>query len=649
MPDDARSATVRGDMTTPPAGKAADEVARRKLPSPKVFRPLLPLIRPHIGKLSIAGVTLILSAIAGLAFPQVVRVLLDAAFVSRDGELLDRIALGLVALFALQGVLNYLQVYFLSATGELVVARLREDLFAHLVRLSPAFFAERRTGELVSRLASDVTMLQSVLSHQMSELARQSLYLAGGVTLLMLTHPRLTITTLLVIPIIVGTAWVFGRALRRASTGVQDRVAEATGTAEEAFGQIRTVQSFTREAEESRRYSEHLRDVVTAALARAQLRGVFFGVISFVAFGGVAAVLWQGGRLVLDGALTAGALVSFMLYAIYVAAAVGALASLFGSYQEAVGAARRVFELLGTQATVAEPNTPATLPRPVRGDVRLEQVSFAYAPDLPITLHDVSLRLAPGEVVALVGPSGAGKTTVASLIPRFWDVTAGCITLDDMDVRSLRLADLRGAIGIVPQEPALFSGSVRENIAYARAASDEEVIAAARAAHAWEFIERLPDGLNTRVGERGVKLSGGQRQRIAIARVFLKNPAVVILDEATSSLDSESERLVEAAMEDLLRGRTTLIIAHRLSTVRRADRVVVLDRGVLVEQGTHAELLAHNGVYARLYQVQFGSDQRETGNGLSQKRERGNGKGETGQRETGNGEAGSDAEALRRA
>jgi subfamily B ATP-binding cassette protein MsbA len=255
------------------------------------------------------------------------------------------------------------------------------------------------------------------------------------------------------------------------------------------------------------------------------------------------------------------------------------------------------------------------LARPVRGDVQLDRVSFAYGPDLPGTLHDVSLRMAPGEVVALVGPSGAGKTTIASLIPRFGDVTAGRVTLDGTDVRALRLADLRQAIGMVPQDPALFSGSIRENIAYARAASDEEVVAAARAAHAWEFIERLPDGLDTRVGERGIKLSGGQRQRIAIARVFLKNPAVVVLDEATSSLDSESERLVEAAMEDLLRGRTTLIIAHRLSTVRRADRVVVLDRGRVVEEGTHAELLAEGGVYARLYEVQFGERERETGNG----------------------------------
>ncbi len=336
------------------------------------------------------------------------------------------------------------------------------------------------------------------------------------------------------------------------------------------------------------------------------VRGVFVGVITFALFSGVAVVLWQGGRLVLAGVLTAGTLVSFLLYSVFIAAAVGALTSLFSSYQETVGAARRVFELLDTEPTISDSPDARPLPRPVRGDVALDNVSFQYQPELPLALERVSLHLAPGEVVALVGPSGAGKTTLANLLPRFWDVTSGRITLDSVDIRALRLVDLRHSIGIVPQEPVLFSGPVAENIAYGRPeASPAEIEAAARAAHAHEFVERLPQGYATLVGERGVKLSGGQRQRIAIARALLKDPVVLILDEATSSLDAESERLIEAALERLLKGRTTLIIAHRLSTVRRADRLVVLDRGRVVEEGTHDELLALGRLYARLYQRQF--------------------------------------------
>lgn len=585
--------------------------AQAPVSSPRPLGRLLPRIRPYTGRLIIAFLCLLLSGGIALAFPQIVRHLLDAAFISADSELLNRIALSLLALFAIQAVLNFVQVYLLTSTSELVIAELREHLFAHLIHLSPGFFAERRTGELTSRLSSDTTVLQTVLSYNLSEFARQTMFLIGGVVLLTLTHPQLTATTLAVVPIVVGAAFLFGRALRRASTGVQDRVAEATGTADEAFSQIRTVQSYTREDEEVRRYGRHLRDVIDAAIRRARIRGTFFGILTFCGFGGVVAVLWQGGRLVLDGSLTPGALVSFLLYAMYVAGAVGSLASLFGAYQEAVGAARRVFDLLEAESSVRDPITPARLARPVRGEVVMENVVFNYNPALPEVLQGVSLRIAAGEVVALVGPSGAGKTTIASLLPRFWDVTGGRITFDGIDIRQLSLAELRGVIGIVPQEPTLFSGTIHENIAYAAIGedgstpADQAVRVAAKAAHATEFIERLPEGFDTRVGERGVKLSGGQRQRIAIARVFLKNPALVILDEATSSLDSESERLVEEAMEDLLRQRSTLIIAHRLSTVLRADRVVVIDRGLIVEEGKHTELLASEGVYSRLYRGQF--------------------------------------------
>ncbi|HEU4829187.1 MAG TPA: ABC transporter transmembrane domain-containing protein [Gemmatimonadales bacterium] len=581
---------------------------RPRLPPPKRLVRLWPRVRPYRRGLVLAGIALVLSSALGLAFPQVVRILLDAAFEEGNRALLDRIALGLVALFTVQAFLNYVQAYLLAATGERAVAGLRRELFGRLLEMPPGFFAERRTGELTSRLTTDIGLLQGVLSHQIAEFSRQVLTLVGGVVLLTWMQPRLTLTALAVAPLVVLSAVAFGRRLRRFTVGVQDRVAEATAVAEEAFSQIRTVQSFVQESAERSRYGERIAASVEAALRRAHVRGIFFGVLTFTSFCGIAFVLWQGGRLVLEGELTAGALVSFLLYTIYIAAAIGALASFFSAYQEAVGAAERVFEILESDPAVRDPADPVSLPAPVQGRVTFDDVSFRYRGDEAgsWTLSGIRLDIAPGEVVAIVGPSGGGKTTMASLLPRFWDVTEGRILLDGIDVRRLRLADLRRAVGIVPQEPALFSGTVAENIAYARPdAARAEVEAAAGAAHADEFVRRLPEGYDTVVGERGVKLSGGQRQRIAIARAVLKDPAVLVLDEATSSLDTESEQLIEDALEKLLVGRTTLIIAHRLRTVRRADRLLVVDNGQIAEEGTHAELLAAGGIYARLYQRQF--------------------------------------------
>jgi ATP-binding cassette, subfamily B, bacterial MsbA len=582
--------------------------ALRRLPAPGQLARLWPRVRPYRGGLALATLALLASAGIGLAFPQIVRYLLDAAFLRHDRGLLDRIGVLLLVLFAVQAGLNYVQTYYLSATGERAVAGLRRELFDKLLTMPPGFFADRRTGELTSRLTTDIGLLQSVMSHQIAEFSRQALALLGGVVILSLMQPRLTFTALGVVPIVVGSAFYFGRRLRRITTGVQDKVAEATAVAEEALSQIRTVQSFVQEPAERQRYGDRVLASVRSALIRAEVRGVFFGVLTFSTFGGIVFVLWQGGLLVLDGKLSPGALVSFLLYTVTIAAAIGGLASFFSSYQEAVGAAQRVFELLETVPRIADQPSPQALPQPVRGEVTFERVSFRYQPDrdAPWVLHHIELAVAPGEIVALVGPSGAGKTTLVSLLPRFWDVGEGRILLDGVDIRDLRLADLRGAIGLVPQEPALFSGTVRENIAYGRpSAAHGAIEAAARAAHAHEFVERLPQGYETVVGERGVKLSGGQRQRIAIARALLKDPAVLILDEATSSLDTESERLIEDAMERLLAGRTTLIIAHRLSTVRRADRLIVLDHGSIVEEGSHADLLARGGLYARLYQHQF--------------------------------------------
>jgi subfamily B ATP-binding cassette protein MsbA len=541
----------------------------------------------------------------GLAFPLVVRELLDAAFLEQNSALLNRIAVGLLSLFAVLAVVNFFQSYLTASVSEKVVADLRRDIFGSLVYQPPGFFATRRVGELSSRLASDAGLIQGVLRFGVPEIIRQVTFLVGALVLVTITHPRLTLVTLTAIPFAALVGWFFGRRVRRLSTNIQDRLADAVARAEQVFTQIRTVQSFTREPYETEAYVGAVNRARDEGLRRAMARASLTGAVTFAAFGAIVMVLWEGGRLVLAGALSPGTLVAFLLYAVTISGAITSLAGFWANLQEAAGAARRIFEILDHPVSIESSAEPRPLQTPVHGVVRYEGVTFRYEPNSPRVLDGIDLVLDEGETVALVGSSGSGKSTLASLIPRFFDVEEGSVTFDGIDVRDLALEDLRSRIGIVPQEPMLFAGTVRENLVYGNLeASQAEIEEASTAAHAAEFIETLPDGYDQVVGERGVTLSAGQRQRIAIARVMLERPKLLILDEASSSLDAESEGLVQDALEHLMRGRTTLVIAHRLSTVIRSNRILVLDEGRIVSEGSHHDLLEHSQVYDRLYRRQ---------------------------------------------
>ena len=568
------------------------------------WRRLLAYLRPQWVPFSIALIGLVISSGLSLLFPLVIAGITGLVVVGGDPSGLDRLVVVLFFLFCVQAVGSFLQTYLLGVVGERVVAQLRGQLFGRLVTLSLDFHSSRRVGELISRLSNDVTIVRTMLTSTVTQLLSSLIGLIGSVIILFTLSPSLLLAVLVLAPALLLVAIVFGRPLQRISTQVQDTIARSTTTAEEALSGIRVVKSYVREEWELERYDVDLRSTVATGSRLALFRASFGALMGLLGFGAIALLLWYTGHQVISGALGISTLTAFLLYGVAIGASLGSRAGLYGQFREGTGAITRVFEIIDTRPTILD--APDARPiGAVAGRVELDEVTFAYITDRPV-LRGVSLTIPAGETLALVGPSGSGKTTLVGLLPRLWDVTSGTIRVDGADIRSVTTASLRGAIGLVAQEATLFGGTIRENILYGRLdASEADMIAAAKIANAHDFISVLPEGYDTVVGDRGMRLSGGQRQRVAIARVVLKDPPILLLDEATSSLDNESERLVQEALDRLKVGRTTIIVAHRLSTIRSADRIAVLDDGWLVELGTQDELLAAEGLYARLHRTQF--------------------------------------------
>ncbi len=562
------------------------------------------LARPELKPLALGTIALAIASGMTLSYPLIVQKIVDGIDQGGGRELVDRYVILLLGFFAIGAVMGALRAYIFTAAGERVVARLREQLYTAITSQEIAFFDERRTGELTNRLAADTTVLQNTVTVNVSMLLRFLVTGTGAIAFLFYTSWKLTLVALAVVPLVAIGGGLYGRRMRTISREVQDALARSTEVAEETISGIRTVRAFAREPMEQARYSAAVQESYELARHRARLIATFRGVMGFASYGAVALVLWYGGILLVEGALSLGELTSFLLYTLTVAFSLGALSGLYEDFMKALGASERVFALMDRESRVGGGVTQLDK---VHGDVVFDGVDFAYPsrPDVPV-LKSLQLSLAPGEVIALVGPSGGGKSTVATLLSRFYDPTAGQIRLDQTPYEELDVDWLREQVGVVSQEPILFATTIEDNIRYGHpTATSEQVRAAAQAANASDFVEGFPEAYQTLVGERGVKLSGGQKQRIAIARALLKDPKVLVLDEATSALDAESEHLVQEALDRLMEGRTTMVIAHRLSTVKDADRVLVLDGGTVVEQGSHEELLAQDGLYKKLVERQF--------------------------------------------